>query len=74
MATSPNGNRSVAAFDGIGSLAGVAFMGKTTETYGDTLEGFKPDLSDQEVDQFFASPTMSLSHDSSWQRNHSFGL
>lgn len=58
MVTSPNGNRSAAAFDAIGFLAGVALMGKSTENFGETLENFKSDLSDQEIDQFFTSPTI----------------
>jgi RHS repeat-associated protein len=44
LVTDPNGNRSAAAFDALGLVAGTAVMGKPGEGLGDTLEGFVPDL------------------------------
>jgi RHS repeat-associated protein len=56
LITDPNGNRSVVAFDALGLVAGSAVMGKTTETLGDNLTGFRADLTQGEVDAFFANP------------------
>jgi hypothetical protein len=52
----PNGNRSQAAFDALGMVAGTAVMGKVTETLGDVLEGFQLDLTQAEIDAFLANP------------------
>ncbi|MBW8877783.1 MAG: hypothetical protein JF614_22675, partial [Acidobacteria bacterium] len=41
--TEPNGNHSAAAFDALGLVAGNAVLDKT-ETLGDSLTGFEPDL------------------------------
>jgi RHS repeat-associated protein len=51
-----NGNRSAVAFDVLGMVAGTALMGKPHERRGDSLVGFKVDLSPDEIDAFFASP------------------
>lgn len=54
----PNGNRSAVAFDVTGFAVGAATMGKETPApiEGDSLIGFAPDLTDAEVDDFFADP------------------
>jgi RHS repeat-associated protein len=59
LLTEPNGNRSAAAFDGLGLVAGTAVMGKANENLGDSLAGFAADLVQQQIDQFFANPTRS---------------
>ncbi|MFM2304159.1 MAG: hypothetical protein RLZZ135_1569 [Cyanobacteriota bacterium] len=52
----PNGNRSQAAFDALGMVAGTAVMGKETEIKGDTLDEFKADLTQADIDAFLANP------------------
>ena len=52
----PNGNRSAAVFDTLGMVTATAVMGKTTETFGDTLTGFAVDLDDAAIAAFFADP------------------
>lgn len=54
--TDPNGNRAQVAFDALGMVAGTAVMGKETETQGDLLDGFNPDLTQPEIDAFLANP------------------
>jgi hypothetical protein len=54
--TDPNGNRAQVAFDALGMVAGTAVMGKETETKGDLLDGFKPDLTQAEIDAFLTNP------------------
>ena len=54
--TDPNGNRAQVAFDALGMVAGTAVMGKETETKGDLLDGFNPDLTQPEIDAFLANP------------------
>jgi len=56
LITDANGNRSEVAFDALGMVAGAAIMGKSSEALGDTLAGFVADLSQDDVDQFFADP------------------
>ena len=56
LITDPNGNRSAAVFDALGLVAGTAVMGKTSETLGDSLIGFAADLTQTQIDQFFADP------------------
>ncbi|KAH8728863.1 virulence plasmid 65kDa B protein-domain-containing protein, partial [Phaeosphaeriaceae sp. PMI808] len=56
LITDPNGNRSEAAFDALGRVAGTAVMGKVTENLGDSLDGFRANLTQAEIDQFFANP------------------
>ena len=54
--TDPNGNRAEVAFDTLGLVAGTAVMGKMTETKGDSLSGFVPDLTPQQHQDFLADP------------------
>ena len=56
LLTDPNGNRSQAAFDGLGLVAGIAVMGKTTESLGDSLSGLAADPVQRDIDQFFSNP------------------
>jgi RHS repeat-associated protein len=56
LVTDPNGNRSAAAFDAFGLVVGTAVMGKAAENVGDSLDGFRADLTRAEIDQFFANP------------------
>jgi RHS repeat-associated protein len=60
--TDPNGNRSEVAFDALGLVAGTAVMGKIGERVGDSLEGFRPDLSQAQLDAFLAEPHQGASH------------
>lgn len=53
LMTDPNGNRSEVAFDALGLVAGTAVQGKVTETLGDRLLGFDPDLTQAQIDAFF---------------------
>jgi RHS repeat-associated protein len=54
--TDPNGNRAEVAFDTLGLVAGTAVMGKVTETKGDSLSGFVPNLTPQQREAFLADP------------------
>jgi hypothetical protein len=54
--TDPNGNRTEVAFDTLGLVAGTAVMGKATETKGDSLAEFAPDLTPQQRQAFVANP------------------
>jgi RHS repeat-associated protein len=54
--TDPNGNRAEVAFDMFGLVAGTAVMGKTTETKGDSLARFVPNLTPQQRQDFLADP------------------
>lgn len=56
VVTNPNGNRTAVAFDALGLVAGTAVMGKTSEALGDNLDGFVPDLSSDDIKQFFSQP------------------
>jgi RHS repeat-associated protein len=49
LITDMNGNRSEAAFDALGMVAGTAVMGKEGQEEGDSLEGFVADLSESAV-------------------------
>ncbi|GGO53673.1 SpvB/TcaC N-terminal domain-containing protein [Streptomyces lasiicapitis] len=53
-----NRNRSAVAFDALGMVVGTAVMGKPTPAAveGDALDGFAPDLTHAEIDQFLADP------------------
>jgi RHS repeat-associated protein len=53
LVTDPNGNRSRVAFDLLGLVAGTAVMGKSGETWGDTLSGFEADLAPAQIDGFY---------------------
>lgn len=55
----PNHNRSEAAFDTLGMLAGTAILGKVQDGQsesGDSLDGFEADLSDEQLLAFVRSP------------------
>ena len=54
--TDPNGNRSEAAFDALGLVAGNAAQGKAAENLGDSLLGFDPDLAPATVLAHLADP------------------
>ncbi len=58
LITDPNGNRAQVAFDTLGMVVGTAVMGKESdsETQGDSLKTFTPDLTQDEIDRFFANP------------------
>ena len=51
-----NGNRSTVTFDVLGLVGGSAVMGKTSESVGDSLEGFQGQLTQAQIDAFFADP------------------
>ena len=53
LLTGPNGNCSQVAFDTLGMVAGTAVMGKRDESLGDSLAGFEPDLSAEQIEDFF---------------------
>lgn len=53
--TDSNGNRAQVAFDSLGMVAETAVMGKEMETKGDLLDGFKPELTQQEIDAFLTN-------------------
>jgi RHS repeat-associated protein len=55
LVTDANGNRAAVSFDVLGLVAGTAVMGKTTENLGDSLAGFAPDLTQQQIDYFYAA-------------------
>lgn len=54
--TDPNGNRAEVAFDALGLIAGTAVMGRTTESLGDSLAGFEPDLDEAVLLAHLADP------------------
>ncbi len=54
--TDPNGNRGEIAFDVLGQVAGTAVMGKTSESLGDSLVGFVPDVDEATVIAHLADP------------------
>ncbi len=56
LVTDANGNRSAAAFDALGMLAGTAVMGKEGENLGDSLEGFVADLTDDTILEHINNP------------------
>lgn len=51
----PNGNRAAAQFDILGMVAGTAVMGKTTENLGDSFTTFTADLTQVQLDAFYAA-------------------
>jgi len=56
LMTDPNGNRAAVAFDVLGLVAGTAVMGKVIENLGDSLDGFQAQLTQIQIDAFFADP------------------
>ena len=61
LMTDANGNQSAVAFDALGLVAGTAIMGKSSENLGDTLTGFVADLTQAQIDLFFADPQSPVS-------------
>jgi RHS repeat-associated protein len=55
LMTDPNGNQTAASFDVLGLVTATAVMGKTTETLGDLLSGFDPNLLQATIDTFYAA-------------------
>ena len=53
LLTDPNGNRSAVAFDALGMVVGTAVKGKASENKGDSLAEFQPDLTPEQIDDFF---------------------
>ena len=58
LVSDPNRNRSAVVFDAMGMVVGTAVLGKAAPApvEGDSLAGFKADLSQSERDAFFAAP------------------
>ncbi len=54
--TDANGNRTEASFDALGLVAGTAVMGKMSETFGDSLAGFEPDLDEASLLAHLSDP------------------
>ncbi len=54
----PNRNRSEVAFDALGMVVGTAVMGKPAPApvEGDSLTGFRADLTQNEIDRFLENP------------------
>ena len=55
LVTDPNGNRAAVSFDVLGMVAGTAVMGKTTENLGDSLAGFRADLTQSQIEDFYSA-------------------
>ena len=55
LLTDANNNRTAVSFDLLGLVAGTAVMGKTTENVGDSLSGFTADLTQAQIDAFYAA-------------------
>jgi RHS repeat-associated protein len=57
LVSDPNRNRTEVAFDSLGMVAGTAVMGKPLPALaeGDSLAGFEPDLTQDQLDGFFDS-------------------
>lgn len=51
--TDPNGNRTRAAFDAMGMVAGTAVMGKPGDGDGDPMASFEADLTEAQIDAFY---------------------
>ena len=56
MITNINGNRSAVAFDTLGMVCASAIMGKVSENLGDSFDNFDADISQENLDEFFANP------------------
>ena len=54
--TDSNGNRSATAYDALALPVAVAYMGKTTEIVGDSLEGLQTDLDPAALQAHFSDP------------------
>jgi RHS repeat-associated protein len=53
LLTDPNLDQTAAAYDSLGLVVATAVMGKTTETLGDQLTGFSPDLTLAQINPFY---------------------
>ena len=56
LLTDPNGNSSAVAFDALGLVAGTAVMDKAAGVAQDSLNRFVADLTQAQIDVFFAEP------------------
>jgi RHS repeat-associated protein len=56
LITDPNGNRAQVVFDALGLVVGTVVMGKITESKGDSLDGFKADLTETDIQSFLIDP------------------
>jgi RHS repeat-associated protein len=56
LVSDPNRNRTEVAFDALGMVVGTAVMGKREAGLGDNLDGFVADLTQTEIEEFFANP------------------
>jgi RHS repeat-associated protein len=56
LVTDPNGNRGAVRFDILGLVVGIAVMGKTTETVGDSFAVFTADLDDTTIQKHLSDP------------------
>jgi RHS repeat-associated protein len=56
LITDSNLNQTQCAFDEFGRVSGTAVMGKASESLGDSLDGFRAVVSQDEVDQFMKDP------------------
>ncbi len=54
--TDPNGNQSTVVFDALGLVAGTAVLDKSVTTQQDSLTGVIADLTQAQIDAFFADP------------------
>ncbi|MEQ4720640.1 SpvB/TcaC N-terminal domain-containing protein [Nonomuraea sp. B19D2] len=52
----PNGNRSAVVFDALGLVTGTALLGKPGQNAGDDLDGFEPDLAEEQILGYLADP------------------
>ena len=59
MVQDANGSRTMHAFDIHGMAVGMAGLGQPHERLGDTLDGFQPDLTEAQLEEYFSNP---LSH------------
>jgi RHS repeat-associated protein len=60
--TDPNRNRTQVKHDALGIAVGFATMGKDGERLGDTLDGFNPNLRDEEICAYFLDPRGNAAH------------
>ena len=55
LVTNENGNQAAARFDALGMVAGTAVMGKPGQNLGDSFATFTADLTQAEIDSFYAA-------------------
>ncbi|EOD63595.1 SpvB/TcaC N-terminal domain-containing protein [Amycolatopsis vancoresmycina] len=56
LVTDANRNRAEIAHDALGRVCGTAVTGKLGERLGDSLDGFRADLDQAEIDRYFGDP------------------